>query len=90
MLIHLQENSALEDLAPELRIQILLAVTDFSSLRSLVRASPAYHASYLVAGRERVLSHLALQRLDYRLRVDALAATRSKRFHEIFPLYREY
>jgi hypothetical protein len=80
----------LEDLAPELRIQTLLTLIDFSSLRSLVRASPAYHASYLIGGREKVLSHIALQQLDHCLRPDALAAVRSKRFDDPRPQYIQY
>lgn len=50
-----QVNSAFEKLPGELRIHVLLELTDYTSLRSLVRASPAYHASYLRAGREKFL-----------------------------------
>lgn len=77
---HFQSNSALENMPPELRIHILESL-DFVSLRSLVRASPSYHATYLNVGRDRVLSHIALQQLDHRVRADALAAVRSATFY---------
>ena len=73
----------MENLPPELRIQILFQLPDFASLRSLVRASPSYHASYREAGRERVLGHVALCQLDARLHADALAAVRTRRFYEV-------
>lgn len=73
--------SGLENLPFEIRIQILWEVADFPSLRSLIRASPLYHATYLEEGRERVLRDLALKQLDYRLRPDALAAVRSARYY---------
>jgi hypothetical protein len=72
----------LESLPSELRIEILLAITDLASLRSLIHASPSYHASYLGATRKKVLGQIALQQLDYRLRVDALAAVRSGWFRD--------
>jgi hypothetical protein len=73
----------MENLLPELRIQILFLLTDFASLRSLIRASPSYHASYREAGREKVLGHVALCHLDARLHADALAAVRTRRFYEV-------
>jgi hypothetical protein len=73
----------MENLPHELRIQILFALADFPSLRSLVRASPSYHASYLEAGRGKVSGHLALYQLDPRLQADALAAVRTHRFYEV-------
>ncbi|ERF77059.1 hypothetical protein EPUS_09082 [Endocarpon pusillum Z07020] len=78
---HLLGNSALENMPPELRIHILESL-DFVSLRSLVRASPSYHATYLNVGREGVLSHIAVQQLDPRIRAHALAAVRSATFYE--------
>ncbi|KAF7510609.1 hypothetical protein GJ744_006221 [Endocarpon pusillum] len=76
------KSTTLETLPAELRIQILLALTDLASLRSLIRASPSYHASYRKAGRQKVLAHIAFQQLDRRLWPDALAAVRTARFHE--------
>jgi hypothetical protein len=71
------------NLPPELRIQILFKLTDFASLRSLVHASPCYHASYRAAGRETVLGHVALYQLDARLHADALAVVRARRYYEV-------
>ena len=65
VLIHSHVNSALENLPAELRIQTLLELQDLASLHSLVLASPSYHASYSAIGRWKVLSRLALQKLDY-------------------------
>lgn len=80
---YFKADSALENLPPELRIQILLELTDWRSLRSLARASPSYHASYLEAGREKILCHVALShQLDPRIHADAFAAVRSGRFYE--------
>jgi hypothetical protein len=42
-----QGFSAPENLAPELRIQIVLYLADVASMRSLIRASPSYLAFYL-------------------------------------------
>ena len=78
-----QRESALENLPPELRTQILLQLPDVQSLRSLVHASPSYHATYRAAGRGRVMRRLALQQLDFRVRADALAASRSGRFYRL-------
>lgn len=75
-------TSILENLPAEIRIQVLRDLTDFPSLRSLVRASPLYHITYLQT-RDGVLCHLALQQLDHRLRPDALAAVRSARHYEV-------
>jgi hypothetical protein len=60
----------------------VLSLADVASLRSSIRASPSYIASYLNAGREKVFCRLALQQLDYPLRADALAAVRSARFYD--------
>ncbi len=72
-----RDSPTLENLPTELRIQILLRLPDLASLRSLVHASPSYHALYLKAGRQEVLGHIALHQLDYWLRPDALALVRS-------------
>jgi hypothetical protein len=76
----------LESLPAEMRIRILLQLPDIPSLNALIRASPSYCASYLEAGRLKVLSNIALaafQKFDYRLRPDALAAIRSARYLEL-------
>lgn len=49
--------SLLENLAPELRLEILSALPDFETLRSVILASPVLHAQF-VYGRRRVLSSL--------------------------------
>ncbi len=73
----------MESLPAELRIQILLELKDLFSLRSLVYASPSYHASYIKVGREKVLSRLALQQHpDHVLDADALATARSAKFYD--------
>jgi hypothetical protein len=52
-----------------------------TSLRSLILASPFYHATYAAEARHEILTRVALRQLDYRLRVDSLAAVRSTEFY---------
>jgi hypothetical protein len=78
----IKTQSMLEDLPPELRIRIILSLTDFSSLRSLVLASPSYHATYVQETRQQVLCQLALTQMDHRLHPDAFAALRSTEIFE--------
>lgn len=90
MLNHIQVDSALESIPDELRVHILLELTDLASLRSLVRASPSYHLSYLNVGRNKVLSRLTLPQVDHRLLPEALAAVRSGRIYDNRPPYRPH
>ena len=82
LLTELQVDCAFENLPTELRVQILFEFTAFLSLRSLIHASPIYHASYLEAGREKLLCHVALNQWDQDIRPDVLAASRSERYFE--------
>lgn len=53
----------IKNLAPELRLEILLTLPDLESLHSLVQASPVLHAQY-VHSRELVLGRFMLPQLD--------------------------
>jgi hypothetical protein len=72
----------LEDVAPEIRIQIMQSIADFPSLRNLILASPSYRATYAAGAREKILRGTALDQLDSRLHADALAAVRSTGFYD--------
>jgi hypothetical protein len=80
-----QATCRLESLPSEIRTEIIKRLPDFATLRSLILASPVYHATYLApaAFREKTLCNVAVQQLDYRVRVDALAAVRSLRHHDL-------
>jgi hypothetical protein len=71
----------LENVPAELKIRIMLFLPDVASLRSLISASPSYHATYAAGARQRILNHLVIQQLDHRLYVDAVSAVRSKDFY---------
>lgn len=66
----------------ELRIHIMLFFPDVASLRSLVHASPSYHATYVAGARPKIFSHLVIKQLDDRLHVDALSTVRSRDFYK--------
>lgn len=46
LVMGIQEHPSFEVLPPEIRSHILLHIGDLRTLRSLVRASPTYHAQY--------------------------------------------
>jgi hypothetical protein len=77
----IQAEPTLETMPAELKIRIMLCLPDVASLRSLIFASPTYHATYLAGARQEVLSHLVMKQLDDRLHVDALATVRSTDFY---------
>jgi len=76
-----QVEWTLETMPAELKIRIMLLLPDVASLRSLIFASPSYHATYLAGARQKVLKHLVMKQLDNRLHVDALATVRSRDFY---------
>jgi hypothetical protein len=76
-----QAEGALEKMPTELRIRIMLFLPNVASLRSLILASPSYHATYVAGARQEILSNLVMKQLDDRLFVDALATVRSGDFY---------
>lgn len=71
-------TSLLENMPPEIRFEILKWLF-FTSLRSLVRVSPCYYATYL---RNRVSLGLVPRGMNQRLLTDALGVLRASKFIE--------
>ncbi|KAI8716953.1 hypothetical protein NCS52_00990100 [Fusarium sp. LHS14.1] len=71
-----QFSSRLETLPAELRLRLLLSMSDLQTLRSLVHASPTLHAQYR-HGRDRILRAFISRELDGFL-IDAYATQMSR------------
>lgn len=65
----------LEDMPAELRILILINISDIESLISIVHASPAYYQEYVAAWQD-ILDALIKRQLDHVDMAEAIAAVR--------------
>lgn len=69
--------SLLEDLPAEIRRLVILSLANLEDLANLIRASPRYHAQYLV-DRETFLRHSLVQTLGTNTLVDAFSCRESR------------